>query len=141
MWLLQTVAKKKKTGATLKTDAQDRSSPVRHTQVCAEIPQRCQGRNRAQQVRLSELLHISEIEINTNLFGKLIVCMCVCVGSVCCVSYLCICGSVVRLLKGGGKSRNNELCFVSLLHILPEVAVMNRCTCTSQSLIITVCKL
>lgn len=62
-----------------------------------------------------------------------------CVFGLCAVSYLCICGSV-RLLKGN-KSQHNELCFVSLLHILPEVAVINRCTCTSQSLIITVCKL
>lgn len=74
------------------------------TQVCAEIPQRCQGQNRAQQVRLSELLHISEIEINTNLFGKLIVCMCV--FGLCAVFLICVYVVVWwGCWKGGEKSK------------------------------------
>lgn len=91
------------------------------TQVCGEIPQRCLGQNRAQQVRLSELLHISEIEINTNFFRKWIlwvcvgVCMCVCSVCVLCFFLFCICGSVVRLLKGKKDTlQHNESCFVSL---------------------------
>lgn len=52
-------------GTTLKTEAQDRSSPVQHTGVWYK-PQGHPGQNRAQQVRLGELLHIPEIEINTN---------------------------------------------------------------------------
>lgn len=53
--------KKKKT--MLRTD-----HVLFEAQVCGEIPQRYLGRNRAQQVRLSELPHISEIQINTSFF-------------------------------------------------------------------------
>lgn len=107
-------------GTTLKTDAQDRSSPVQHTGV-QEKPQGHLGRNRARQVRLVELLRIPEIEINTNL-------------------------TLTWKKRGGLKKKTHtqkkhhiNLMTYVLIHsllILPEVAVMNRCT--SQTLIITI---